>query len=97
MDDWVGKGKVRARLLDDGTLEAKCNGLTTQAKYYKPLFKEFFRKDFHVRPTYGDFEVHIIILWERNPKFSTPTKTTLFFLGGGNTLNSPNFDKVVLE
>lgn len=67
MDDWVGKGKVRARLLDDGTLEAKCNGLTTQAKYYKPLFKEFFRKDFQVRPSYGDFEVHIIMEYTGDP------------------------------
>ena len=67
MDNWVGKGKVRARLLDDGTLEAKCNGLTTQAKYYKPLFKEFFRKDFQVRPSYGDFEVHIIMEYTGDP------------------------------
>ena len=53
--EWIGKGKVRARILDDGTLEAKCNGITTQAKYYKPLFKDFFRKDFtRVRPGYGD-------------------------------------------
>ena len=67
MDGWVGKGKVRARILGDGTLEATCNGLTTQAKYYKPLFKEFFRKDFHVRPDYGDFEVHIIMEYTGDP------------------------------
>ena len=67
MDGWVGKGKVRARILEDGTLEATCNGLTTQAKYYKPLFKEFFRKDFHVRPDYGDFEVHIIMEYTGDP------------------------------
>jgi len=67
MDGWVGKGKVRARLLDDGTLEAACNGITTQAKYYKPLFKEFFRKDFHVRPSYGDFEVHILMEYTGDP------------------------------
>ena len=67
MDNWVGKGKVRARLLDDGTLEAKCNGLTTQTKYYKPLFKEFFRKDFQIRPSYGDFEVHIIMEYTGDP------------------------------
>ena len=67
MDGWVGKGKVRARILEDGTLEATCNGLTTQAKYYKPLFKEFFRKDFHVRPDYGDFEVHVIMEYTGDP------------------------------
>lgn len=70
MDDpqWVGKGKVRARLHDDGTLEAACNGITTQAKYYKPLFKEFFRKDFRaIRPEYGDFEVHIVMEYTGDP------------------------------
>tara|TARA_Y100000052_G_scaffold27554_2_gene36264 strand:+ start:8952 stop:9329 length:378 start_codon:yes stop_codon:yes gene_type:complete len=67
MDDWVGKGKVRARLVEDDILEAKCNGLTTQAKYYKPLFKEFFRKDFQIRPSYGDFEVHIIMEYTGDP------------------------------
>ena len=66
--DWIGKGKVRARLLDDGILEATCNGLTTQAKYYKPLFKEFFRKDFRkLRPSYGDFEVHIFMEYTGDP------------------------------
>ncbi len=66
--DWVGKGKVRARFLDDGTLEASCNGLTTQAKYYKPLFKEFFRKDFRqIRPEYGDFYVHIVMEYTGDP------------------------------
>ena len=66
--DWIGKGKVRARLLDDGTLEAKCNGITTQAKYYKPLFKDFFRKDFtRVRPGYGDYEVHIVMEYTGDP------------------------------
>lgn len=66
--DWIGKGKVRARLLDNGILEATCNGLTTQAKYYKPLFKEFFRKDFrNLRPSYGDFEVHIFMEYTGDP------------------------------
>ena len=66
--DWIGKGKLRARLLGDGTLEAACNGLTTQAKYYKPLFKEFFRKDFtRVRPDWGDFEVHIVMEYTGDP------------------------------
>ena len=66
--EWTGKGKVRARLHDDGTLEATCNGITTQAKYYKPLFKEFFRKDFHqVRPDYGDFEVQIMMEFTGDP------------------------------
>ena len=66
--DWIGKGKVRARMLDDGTLEASCNGLTTQAKYYKPLFKEFFLKDFRqIRPGYGDYSVHIVMEYTGDP------------------------------
>ena len=35
------------------------DGLTTQARYYKPLVYEFFRKEFRVRPRWGDFEVDI--------------------------------------
>lgn len=65
---WSGTGKVRARVLDDGILEATCYGLTTQTKYYKPLFREFFRKDFHaIRPAYGDFEVHIFMEYTGDP------------------------------
>lgn len=60
--DWHGKGKVRARINDRGALEVIINGITTQAKYYKPLVKDFFRKDFRqVRPDYGDFYVHIVM------------------------------------
>ncbi|HZZ32089.1 MAG TPA: RusA family crossover junction endodeoxyribonuclease [Phenylobacterium sp.] len=44
MDDaWTQHGKVRAREAD-GVLEVVVDGLTTQAKYYKPLIYEFFRK-----------------------------------------------------
>lgn len=67
-NSWLGKGKVKARLLEDGILEAACNGLTTQAKYYKPLFKEFFRKDFrNLRPEHGDFDVHITMEYTGDP------------------------------
>lgn len=57
---WVGRGKVRARQLAAG-LAIRIDGLTTQAKYYKPLVYEFFRKDFRLRPRYGDFEVRIVM------------------------------------
>jgi len=57
---WIGRGKVRAR--QRGTaLEVAIEGITTQAKYYKPLVYEFFRKDFRVRPRYGDFVVEILV------------------------------------
>ena len=60
--DWITAGKVRARITDEGALEVRCHGLTTQAKYYKTLLKEFFRKDFPpLRPGYGDYSVHIMM------------------------------------
>jgi crossover junction endodeoxyribonuclease RusA len=58
---WTRSGKVRARLHGDGALEVEVDGLTTQAKYYKPLLREFFRKDFSVRPKWGDFSAHIVM------------------------------------
>jgi len=62
VDDWVKNGKVRGRFTDDGALEVRCDGLTTQAKYYKQLFREFFRKDFQrLRPGFGDYAVHIVM------------------------------------
>jgi len=56
---WEGRGKVRARWLESGALEISVDGLTTQARYYKPLVYEFFRKEFRVRPRWGDFEIDI--------------------------------------
>lgn len=62
MGDWVKKGKVRGRITENGALEVRCDGLTTQARYYKQLLREFFRKDFPpLRPGYGDYDVHIVM------------------------------------
>lgn len=56
---WTGSGKVRAREAD-GVLELAVDGLTTQAKYYKPLIYEFFRKEWRgARPSWGEFSVQI--------------------------------------
>ncbi|MBX3486198.1 RusA family crossover junction endodeoxyribonuclease [Phenylobacterium sp.] len=58
-DAWTQHGKVRARE-GDGLLEITVDGLTTQAKYYKPLIYEFFRKAWRgSRPVWGDFAVEI--------------------------------------
>ena len=52
-DAWTQHGKVRAREAD-GLLEVSVDGLTTQAKYYKPLIYEFFRKAWRgSRPSWG--------------------------------------------
>ncbi len=61
MVDWIGQGRVRAREVD-AALEMSIQGVTTQAKYYKPLVYEFFRKEWRGRrPAFGDFAVEIIL------------------------------------
>ena len=60
MSDWIGTGKVRARETGD-TVELTIDGLTTQAKYYKPLVYEFMRKEWVSRPSYGDYTVEILM------------------------------------
>jgi hypothetical protein len=58
-DAWTQHGKVRAREAE-GLLEVTVDGLTTQAKYYKPLIYEFFRKAWRgSRPSWGEFAVEI--------------------------------------
>lgn len=49
---------MRAREIDGG-VELIIDGVTTQARYYKLLVYEFFRKEFQIRPRWGDFEVEI--------------------------------------
>ena len=60
---WIGTGKVRARETrspeGDTLVEISIDGLTTQAKYYKPLVYEFMRKEWSSRPSYGDYVVEI--------------------------------------
>lgn len=59
---WVRRAKVRARLLTPSGVEIEVDGLTTQAKYYKPLLREFFRKELPgLRPRWGDFTAHIVM------------------------------------
>ena len=58
--EWTGRGKVRAREFTGGA-EIAIDGITTQARYYKPLVYEFFRKEFPIRPKSGDFEVELIM------------------------------------
>lgn len=60
-DGWIGTGKVRAREQGE-VVEITIDGLTTQAKYYKPLVYEFMRKEWRgSRPSYGDFTVEIVM------------------------------------
>ena len=65
--EWIGKGKVRAREAGD-IFEIVCDGLTTQAKYYKPLIYEFFRKEWRgARPAWGDYSVEITMEYMGEP------------------------------
>ena len=58
--DWTGRGKVRVREIAGGA-EIAIDGVTTQARYYKPLVYEFFRKEFLIRPRWGEFEVELVM------------------------------------
>ncbi len=65
---WTRHGKVRARLDASGALEVQVDGLTTQAKYYKPLLREFFRKHLPAaRPRWGDWSAHIAMEYSGDP------------------------------
>lgn len=58
-ESWTGRGKVRAREDADGLI-ITVDGLTSQAKYYKPLIYEFFRKEWRAaRPAWGEYSVEI--------------------------------------
>jgi crossover junction endodeoxyribonuclease RusA len=66
-ETWTQHGKVRARE-SEGLLEVTVDGLTTQAKYYKPLIYEFFRKAWRgSRPAWGDFSVEIAMEYVGEP------------------------------
>jgi hypothetical protein len=66
-DSWTQHGKVRARETE-GLVEVVVDGLTTQAKYYKPLIYEFFRKAWRgSRPSWGEFSVEIVMEYVGDP------------------------------
>lgn len=66
-DGWIQSGKVRAREAD-GTIWVVVDGLTTQAKYYKPLIYEFFRKEWRGSgPAWGEFAVEIRMEYVGDP------------------------------
>ena len=66
-EGWIHSGKVRARETG-GAIEVVVDGLTTQAKYYKPLIYEFFRKEWRgSRPAWGEFAVEIRMEYVGDP------------------------------
>ena len=57
-----GRGKVRAGHAGD-SLVLRIDALTTQTRRFKPLVREFFRKEFRAaRPVFGDYQVEILII-----------------------------------
>lgn len=68
MDEgWIQHGKVRAREADGG-LVLEVDGLTSQARYYKPLIYEFFRKAWRgARPAWGEYAVEIWMEYVGDP------------------------------
>ena len=66
-DGWTQHGKVRARE-SAGSMVVEVDGLTTQARYYKPLIYEFFRKAWRgSRPAWGEFAVEIRMEYVGDP------------------------------
>jgi len=67
MNEWTGVGRVRARECA-GALELQVQGITTQAKYYKPLIHEFFRKEWRGRhAAWGEHDVEIVMEFMGDP------------------------------
>ena len=66
-ESWIQHGKVRARETPEAMV-VEVDGLTTQAKYYKPLIYEFFRKAWRgSRPSWGEFAVEIRMEYVGDP------------------------------
>ncbi len=58
---WTGRGKIQGRV-ERETVFVRMDALTTQARVFKTLAKDFFRKEMRtVRPKGGPFEVRITI------------------------------------
>jgi crossover junction endodeoxyribonuclease RusA len=67
-EDWTGRGRVRARELEHGGIEVQVEGLSTQAKVYKPLIYEFFREEWRgSRPSWAEFSVEIRMEYQGDP------------------------------
>jgi crossover junction endodeoxyribonuclease RusA len=58
LNGWTGSARVRARR-DGDAIELRLGEVTSQARVYKQLLRDFLRRDFPVRPRWGEFEVEI--------------------------------------
>ncbi|HXA40073.1 MAG TPA: RusA family crossover junction endodeoxyribonuclease [Phenylobacterium sp.] len=102
MDDaWTQHGKVRAREAE-GVLELVVDGLTTQAKYYKPLIYEFFRKAWRgARPAPGSLATRESLLSPSPPwggdggEFAVEIR--MEYVGDPPWLDLDNLAKAILD
>ena len=59
---------MRARELPGGGIEVTVEGLSTQARVYKPLIYEFFRKEWRgARPSWAEASVEILMEHQGDP------------------------------
>jgi hypothetical protein len=101
MSEWTQHGKVRAREAE-GLLEVTVDGLTTQAKYYKPLIYEFFRKAWRgSRPALGPNTARSLSLSDPPPQgagwgdFSV--EIGMEYVGDPPWLDLDNLAKAILD
>jgi hypothetical protein len=99
--DWTQHGKVRVREAD-GVMELTVDGLTSQAKYYKPLIYEFFRKAWRgSRPAPGSLATRDSLLGPSPPwggdggEFSVEIQ--LEYVGDPPWLDLDNVAKAILD
>jgi hypothetical protein len=98
---WTQHGKVRAREAD-GVIEVVVDGLTTQAKYYKPLIYEFFRKAWRgAPPTPGSLAIGDSLPGQSPPwggdggEFSVEIR--MEYIGDPPWLDLDNLAKAILD
>ena len=98
---WTQHGKVRAREAE-GVMEVVVEGLTTRAKYYKPLIYEFFRKAWRgSRPSPGSLATRDTLHSQSPPwggdggEFSVEIR--MEYVGDPPWLDLDNLAKAILD
>jgi hypothetical protein len=99
---WTQHGKVRAREGDgEGAMVIEVDGLTTQARYYKPLIYEFFRKAWRgARPALGSHATrdslhHQSPPWGDGGEFAVEIR--MEYVGDPPWLDLDNLAKAILD
>jgi len=96
---WTQHGKVRARE-GEGAMVVEIDGLTSQAKYYKPLIYEFFRKVWRgSRPSPGSLATRdtngLAPSWAPGGEFAVEIR--MEYVGEPPWLDLDNLAKAILD